>query len=127
MDSLRVYGIDPKSKAAQGVEAMFSVLSSFGFNKEESEDIASIFLQQFSVEGLPERFLDSVRWRPLYAGVVKNGYIVRVKPNLFSGNLVRYNGRVGRIINQKAGRGQVQFFLGNFDHWFSLEDLEYFL
>ena len=94
MNSLRVYGIDPKSKAAQGVEAMFSVLSSFGFNKEESEDIASIFLQQFSVEGLPEKYLDGVRWRPLYAGVVKNGYIVRVKPNLFSGNLVRYNGRV---------------------------------
>lgn len=127
MESLSVYGITPESKAGKGIEAIFSVLNTLGYNVEEAEDIASVFLQQFSVEGLPDRFLDEQRWRPLYAGVVKDGYIVRVKPDLFSGNLSMYNKRVGKIINQKAGRGQIQFFLGNFDHWFSLEDLEYYL
>ena len=127
MTNLSIYGVVKYSKVGQAVEAAFSVFNTLGLSYDEAEDAASILIDQFYVENLAEKYLTPKRWRPLYAGVVKNNSIVRVRPNTFKGSLGKYNNRVGLVVNQKAGRGQIQFFLGNTTHWFSLEDLEYFL
>lgn len=124
---LEDYGISLESSTGKATLAMLAVLNSMDLTADDAADIARVLLDiATNPQDQGQSFLEE-RWHPLYAGVVKDEHIVRVTPHRFSGVLSKYNNRVGIIINQKVGRGQVRFFYGGTPHWFSLEDLQYYM
>jgi hypothetical protein len=122
-------GILSSTQLYKGVETLAAVLNNLELSTEESAEVVSTLLGILQSEDeLPNGVLSNKRWHQLYPGSVRDGWIVRVKPNCFSGELEKYNGMIGRIAHTSYGRAKINnVIMANKNHYFNIDDLEYFL
>jgi hypothetical protein len=122
-------GLSSSTQLYRRVETLLAVINNFGISTDEAIETVSTLRGLLEEEDdLPDSVLNDKRWHQLYVGTVTNGWIVRVKPDAFTGEMSKYNGMIGRIVHTSYGRAKINNVLSpTYTHYFNIKDLQYFL